>query len=118
MNRSVKAAFIGLDRLLEKERTYLISGDLEALKKIPSEKKAFLERIAMHRSNDEPGLASLLEKLERNQRLLRRSIEGVQVVADKMRELHRVQIGFDSYDRVGHKTRIARTSKGKLEKRA
>jgi len=110
--------FDKLDDLLEREKMVLIAGALSALPDILSEKEVMLEKFL----SDDPPPRDLLEglntKLERNQRLLSGTCDGIRKVADRMGELRRVQSSLEVYDGLGKRRSFETTPDTSVEKLA
>lgn len=107
-----------LGTLLDRERRALVEGDLELLGRMLAQKQGLIDRINTLDSLERNSLAQVHDKVTRNQELLNSAMEGIRAVANRMADLRRVRHSLETYDQLGHKTRIATQGHYNVEKRA
>ena len=112
-----------LDTLLEAEKAALLQGNLEQVTSILETKEALIDKLnALQKASlegiDEQSLAAVHGKIQRNQTLIRSSLEGIRAVADRISGLRRVRQGLETYDQSGKKTQFSTTTSASVEKRA
>ena len=112
-----------LDNLLEAEKAALLQGNLEQVTSILETKEALIDKLnALQKASlegiDEQSLAAVHGKIQRNQTLIRSSLEGIRAVADRISGLRRVRQGLETYDQSGKKTQSSTTTSASVEKRA
>ena len=112
------ALLADLDDILERERAALLTGDLEGLSRILREKERVIDALNQGLHGDLGSLDALKTKVNRNQALLDRAVEGIRVVADRVSALRRVRETLETYDQSGRKTTLESLHKGRVEKRA
>jgi hypothetical protein len=112
------ALLADLDDILERERAALLTGDLEGLSRILREKERVIDALNQGLQGDLGSLDALKTKVNRNQALLDRAVEGIRVVADRVSALRRVRETLETYDQSGRKTTLESLHKGRVEKRA
>lgn len=113
MNR--QAQITAIDRLLDQERTALLSGDLGSLARMADEK----ERLANALQDAPHGpLIQLWQKAQRNQDLLEHTLKGIRAVGDRLEALDVMRHSIETYDRQGNRHQIKGLSKPGVEKRA
>ena len=108
----------GLDSLLERERSILLSGDLGQLQAVLSEKTGLIDALRALDAPHPEEVEALREKARHNQRLFDGALTGIRRVADRLAELRRIQHSFDTYDDSGRRQTIEGTVARKVEKRA
>lgn len=107
-----------LDDLLDRERTALLNGDLDAISRGLREKERLIDALnALHDAQDE-NLSAIRSKAIRNQILLENALTGIRAVADRVSALRRVRDTLETYDQSGRKTAISTLRTGQVEKRA
>jgi flagellar biosynthesis/type III secretory pathway chaperone len=107
-----------LDDLLDRERTALLNGDLDAISRGLREKERLIDALnALHDAQDE-NLSAIRNKALRNQILLENALTGIRAVADRVSALRRVRDTLETYDQSGRKTAISTLRTGQVEKRA
>lgn len=107
-----------LDDLLDRERTALLNGDLDAISRGLREKERLIDALnALHDAQDE-NLSAVRNKAIRNQILLENALTGIRAVADRVSALRRVRDTLETYDQSGRKTAISTLRTGQVEKRA
>lgn len=107
-----------LDKLLDLERTALVSGELDQLGSMTDEKERLVVQINASVDLTPEQLEPLHRKVTRNQALLNSALDGIRSVANRMAELRRVRQGLETYDSAGQKHRFSATSSSQMEKRA
>ncbi|MDE4172962.1 flagellar export chaperone FlgN [Phaeobacter sp. PT47_59] len=119
MSKTDPQAFIdALDRILDEERSALMTGDLKQMESILARKEEAIDQLNTISNLEQQTLAQVQTKVVRNQDLLESAMEGIRSVAARMAELRRVRKGLDVYDSTGRKTRYGTRLTKKLEKRA
>jgi flagellar biosynthesis/type III secretory pathway chaperone len=101
--------------LLERERSALISGDLEGLARLADEKERLIGDAATMTAS---GLQSLKEKATRNEALLNSALEGIRSVAARLDALREARDTLNTYDRSGQRQSIDTQRRPKIERRA
>ena len=107
-----------LDDLLDRERSALLEGDLEAVSRSLREKERLIDALNGIRPAEGDLLGAIREKVQRNQVLLDGALDGIRAVADRMSALRRIRETLETYDQSGHRTVIEGLRKGRVEKRA
>jgi flagellar biosynthesis/type III secretory pathway chaperone len=107
-----------LDRLLEKERSILLSGELGQLQEVLTEKTELIDALRALDAPQPEEVEALREKAQRNQLLFDGALSGIRRVADRLAELRKIQHSFDTYDDAGQRRTIEGTIARKVEKRA
>lgn len=107
-----------LDRMLENERTALVSGDFQEIEARLEEKTALFDELATVERIEAANLTRVKEKAARNQALLDSAMEGIRMVANRMAEMRRIRENMSTYDSQGRRNRISTPGPGRLEKRA
>lgn len=110
--------FSKLDSVLEKERAFLLQGDLEGLATLLPVKEKLVELLLSDAPANRAQITPLEGKLKRNQLLLDGALEGIRAVAVRLAALRQVRSALDTYDAHGRKQRVGITSGSKIEKRA
>lgn len=107
-----------LDKILDQEKSALLSGDLDALANIVTEKERLVEALnAAELTASEP-LRQVSDKVSQNKVLLESALDGIRSAARRLAELRRARKTLDTYDRMGKKNRIEEPSESQVEKRA
>lgn len=104
-----------LDDLLDAEREALLSGDLDQIGRMVSQKETL---VAGLNGADISDITRLQQKLTRNQILLDRALLGIRSVANRLGSLRRIRRSLETYDQSGRKSALASTNHGRVEKRA
>jgi hypothetical protein len=107
-----------LDDLLDRERSALLDGDLDAVSRSLREKERLIDALNGIRPAGEDILGAIRDKVQRNQVLLDGALDGIRAVADRMSALRRIRETLETYDQSGHRTVIEGLRKGRVEKRA
>ncbi len=107
-----------LKDLLDLERNALVTGNLDRLSDMVSEKEKLIGAVNELQVFDSAELIQLQRKIERNQALLNSAAEGIRSVAARMAELRRVRQEFSTYGADGQRNGFAVRGSAKLEKRA
>lgn len=107
-----------LDKILEAERSALLSGDLERLPPLLEKKARLIDALNAGEAEDESLLEALKVKLVRNQDLLDGALEGIRKVAKRLALLRRLHHSFDTYDDRGQRQTIDGDVVRRVERRA
>jgi len=107
-----------LDELLDRERLYLLEGDLEEIAPIAAQKEELIETLNGLAPAEAPDLGSLQDKLARNQMLLDGALQGIRKVATRLAALRRIRRSLETYDASGRKQTIQGEVAHRVEKRA
>ena len=114
----IQALINELDDLLDSEKQALVQGDMDRVGRLMSQKEYLVENLNAEEGLDRNNLATLHQKVMRNQTLLDIALEGIRAVATRMSELRRVPSGLDTYDEQGCKHNFRDQGSTKVEKRA
>ena len=106
-----------LDTLLEKERTALLSGDIDAIGRLLQRKESLIDGLNALDAEAAP-LGGLQGKVARNQALLDGALQGIRRASARMAALRRVRRSLETYDASGQKQTIEGEVVHKVEKRA
>lgn len=119
MNDDTAGALLqAFDQLLERERTALMSGNLEDLNEILTEKAALIDRLGSDPLDaDRERLGELRGKAQRNQELMDNAMRGIRSVATRLGTMRRLRRALETYDQSGRRTTIV-TGGAQVEKRA
>ncbi len=104
--------------LLEKERAFLLKGDLQGLGTLLPAKEELVEILLEGDEVSIDQIAPIEGKLQRNQLLLDGALEGIRAVAERLAALKEVHSSLDTYDAHGRKNRVLTKRQQQLEKRA
>ena len=107
-----------LDDLLDREKQALLSGDLDLLGRLLTDKEALLARMNSQDVSSDDDLNSVYEKLASNQILLVSAQAGIRSVVDRIAEIRKAQGGLETYDKSGRRNRHSTGLRRCLEKRA
>ncbi|WP_223274919.1 flagellar biosynthesis protein FlgN [Tateyamaria sp. syn59] len=107
-----------LDDLLDAERTALLAGNLDEVKRLFERKTNLVETLSRLESAETAGFAELRHKVERNQDLLQSATEGVKSVARRLSAIRRVRESLETYDARGRRKKVDVKTTTTLEKRA
>ena len=107
-----------LDALLDAERQALLDGDLAALTGMVEEKERLIEALNKAEFADEGALTPVNDKVQRNQALLEQALSGIRTVARRLADIRQARKSFDTYDRLGQRSRIEGDVDSSVEKRA
>jgi len=80
--------FDQLDDLLEKERSAVLNGDFETLRRLMDKKERIMAQI-LQQTEPSQRLQSLQRKADRNQRLLIAAGNGIRTVSDFLKRLEK-----------------------------
>jgi hypothetical protein len=105
-----------LDRLLDRERSVLLSGNLQELGEVLRQKKDLIDLVMSVDGGEK--LADLHGKALRNQALLDSTLRGIRNVATRFANLRRIRKSLETYDEFGHKLSLPAVSDNRMEKRA
>ncbi|WP_116597636.1 flagellar biosynthesis protein FlgN [Primorskyibacter marinus] len=104
-----------LDDLLNAEREALLSGDLDQIGRMVSQKETLVADLS---GADVSDISRLQQKLARNQILLDRALLGIRSVANRLGSLRRIRRSLETYDQTGRKSALESTNQNRVEKRA
>lgn len=110
-----------LDALLDRERTAVLTGALDALPPLMAQKSALIDALAALDAADDPTgprMDGLRAKARRNQDLIESAMDGIRSVAQRLATLRRLRVAMDTYDSTGQRRPILTIGRGKVEKRA
>lgn len=107
-----------LDTLLDEERRALVTGDLEKIGQLMSQKEEIIQQINSLDQLENDTLAAVHEKVTRNQALLNSALDGIRAVANRMADLRRVRASLETYDHRGQKQNFGVQIQSTVEKRA
>ncbi|WP_133119807.1 flagellar biosynthesis protein FlgN [Pseudooceanicola lipolyticus] len=106
-----------LDRLLLRERTALLHGDLDEIGAMTAQKQALVQRLGQQRDQIPHDLGARREKLLRNQALLANAMQGIRAVESRLAALRRLRAGLETYDRDGRRSHVPAQRSPRVEKR-
>lgn len=107
-----------LDKLLTRERTALLSGDLHAIGDLAQEKERLTADLATLGPDGLAHLRDLHDMARRNQALLDGALQGIRLATARLAAYRRLRGEMDTYDPQGRKTTIPGILKHRLERRA
>ncbi|APX13275.1 hypothetical protein [Tateyamaria omphalii] len=107
-----------LDDLLDAERTALLAGNLDDVKRLFERKTNLVDALSRSESDQTSGVAALRNKVERNQDLLQSAADGVKSVARRLAAIRRVRESLETYDAQGKRKKVDVKAVSTLEKRA
>ena len=112
-------AKVALDRLLDQERSLILSGKIEALARVAAEKDRLLELLATTNCAATE-LTALRRKVDRNQELLSAVARGIRTASRRLEAMRAQQNGrarFSTYDQGGRSAQLI-PRKSQFERRA
>lgn len=112
------AILANLDNLLDRERSALLSGDLDGISRSLQEKERLIGALKNTGLLEGVSLGAISEKVRRNQVLLDGALNGIRAVADRLSALRRIRDTLETYDQSGQKTLIDGLPTSRFEKRA
>ncbi|MEM7596284.1 MAG: flagellar protein FlgN [Pseudomonadota bacterium] len=116
--KTVGEVFSALDACLEKEKTALLTGDLDAISSLMEEKSDLISQLNALGATEDHALDALKDKAERNQVLLGSALDGIRRVADRLSAMQSLRHSFDTYDSRGQRKTIEGEVVRHVEKRA
>ncbi len=108
-----------LDRLLDQERQLILSGQIEALSRVATEKDSLLSRLP-HAGLSSERVNRLRQKADRNQQLLAAMAQGLRRVTRRLEAMRGQASGrarFSTYDQGGRSAQLT-PGKSRVERRA
>ena len=114
----IQATIDDLDQLLDREREALLTGELEILSGIHDTKSELIDQLNRLDVQDQERLATLREKVGRNQDLLNSALEGIRAVSKRLAAVRRVKSKLETYTASGEKAQVETQTDRTLEKRA
>lgn len=118
MTHDAQATIDSLDALLERERQFLLDGEIEQIEDVLAEKELLVQKLSDLDRQELQNLESLQAKFSRNQTLLDGALHGIRRTAARLATLRQVRRTLETYDESGHKKIIEGHVTHKLEKRA
>ena len=115
---AVRAVIGRLDALLDRERSALLTGDLDAMSDILERKENLIESLVSLTAGEEPSIGALEDKAARNQALMDGALKGIRRAAARMAAFRRIRRSLETYDRAGRKTEIRDGAAHSVERRA
>ena len=103
--------------LLEREKSLLMKGEIEAVADQAPRKEALVEELRAAGPLSDGDLARLREAANRNSALLEASREGFKAALARLREIRKAMLQLDTYGRDGNLTNL-REAAPRVEKRA
>lgn len=113
-----KQIYQTLGVLLEAEKKALISGDLETVGGLVSQKETLIETLRSFPVRDQVQMMRLHEKISRNQALFDRALDGIRSVTRRLAALRNVRGTLEVYDARGSRQSVNLKNGTSLEKRA
>jgi len=110
--------FRSLNKLLENERHALMSGNLDQIEPLLSQKEKLLGQINETEAAPSAQVTTLQNKMARNQLLLESAMGGIRSIAERVEILRRARKSLQTYDAHGQKKDVALTEARSVEKRA
>ena len=107
-----------LESLLEKERTALLSGDLDAIGELAEEKESLAQCLQELGPEGRDSLRGLHDTARRNQALLDGALQGIRLATARLAAYRQLRKSMDTYDPQGRKTAIPGAIAHKVERRA
>ena len=117
-DRTVGEVFSALDDCLEREKTALLTGDLDAISALMDEKSELISQLNALGATEDHALDTLKDKAARNQALLGSALDGIRRVADRLADMESLRHSFDTYDSHGKRNTIEGEIVRHVEKRA
>lgn len=112
------AVFSALDDCLEREKSALLTGDLDVISALMEEKSVLITQLNALGATEDEALDALKDKAERNQVLLGGALDGIRRVADRLADMQALRHSFDTYDSEGKRKTIEGEVTRHVEKRA
>ena len=106
-----------LEHLLDREREALLSGNLDALSRLHTEKSALIDRLRKNRL-PESRLEALRHKARRNLALFKAAQKGIGSVLRQLRAPTDQAGSFQTYDLNGASKKLGAPKRKTMEKRA
>ncbi|SEV92955.1 hypothetical protein SAMN05444851_0381 [Aliiroseovarius sediminilitoris] len=97
---SAPTAMNALEDLLERERVFILSGEIEKLTRLAPEKERLLNSVKSLEA-DQPALERLRHRADRNQQLLAATVRGIRAVKQRLDALMKGQSELRTYTREG-----------------
>lgn len=114
-----QAKLESLEDLLEKERTALLCGDVDAVARLHDRKAGLIEAVnTMDGGRYADALASLNSKIVRNQALLDAAMAGIKAVSRRLATIKRIRTNLDTYSADGQRHSVELSSESSVERRA
>ena len=103
--------------LLEREKSLLMKGEIEAVAQQVEQKEALVEELREAGPLPDSDLSRLRDMANRNAALLEASREGLKAAVSRLREIRKAMLQLDTYGRDGNMTNLRETAP-RVEKRA
>lgn len=118
MTNEAEKILQSLGELLDRERSYLLAGQIEELGDLLEKKEILLDAFAKQNVTSAPIYAEIQGRMKSNQSLLESAMAGIRSVELRIKELRDIRSGLDTYDRSGQRRRHPRSENNDFEKRA
>lgn len=118
MSKDNEQLFSEIERILEKERDGLISGDYAGLELIAEQKADLIEQISNMAGSQRMKLAGLRSRASRNQDLFESARSGLRDVSARLQEMQDVRDKLQTYAANGQREAFAAQKPHSLERRA
>lgn len=105
-------------RLLDKERDAILTGRIERLEALSTDKARLVAKIGECEGLGSTELEALKEKFDRNRVLLGHAMKGVRVVLDRLRDVQSANSMLRSYDGSGRPRTFGAVSAPTVTRRA
>lgn len=107
-----------LEDILERERSALVTGDLEAISRLVDNKATIISRLNADKGLNTARLQDVQHKIQRNQSLLKSAMEGIRHATDRIKKLREAGEQLETYDRHGYRKQIRLRGASSVERRA
>lgn len=117
-NEKTVVVIDALHDLLDTERQALLSGNLDTVGRTVGKKEELITELSNIDTDDPVLLSKVQRNLQRNNELLEEAMKGIESVASRLADLHRVNHLLETYDSKGTKQAVSLPVSSNLEKRA
>lgn len=107
-----------LNTLLENERRALLSGNLDQIELLLSQKEKLVGQINGMAVAPSDQVATVQGKMARNQLLLESAMSGIRAIAERIEILHQARKSLQTYNARGQKKDVSLSVARSVEKRA
>ncbi len=107
-----------LNELLDRERSALLDGDLQAIGPLLEEKTALISGLEDATPAEADSIRPVQMKLRRNQELFDQALAGIRNVASRLGDMRQVRKSMEIYDSNGNRASIGGEGAGSFERRA
>ena len=115
---SEQRLFTRIERLLDQEKEAVLSGDLQQLPHLLTQKEKLFSQIAEKPDLDLALLSRLQQKTEHNQKILDAAMLGIRAASDRMSDIKSNGSGLKTYSPQGVRAQISGVQTRSFEKRA